>query len=228
MQDGSSLDKYEFDMQTKDLSEALSQHQMMPQSNPGPITGTLDVFDLCGYSTSQKFEYPPRSELLSTPASFYSNRRLTKVEWSLNQYRYIVCMRVTFSDGARDYVSPIFVPGAKNTTTPRIQSCVTLPFEESLKTVAVTADSTQVSTVAFRSEYLEYPAFNLTVDENKLTTEFELKQGQQIVGVYGCADTRNGKLLPGSMTQNGLQDYNQDQDFTFLAGLGFIVWTPCD
>ena len=148
------------------------------------------MFDLCGYSTRNKFEYPPRSELLSTPPGFYSNRHISKLEWSVNDLQTIDCLRITFSDGRQSFSSPLFTHSSNK--SPRIQSCVSIPYSESLKNVSVTADSSQVHQVALRSEFLEYPAFILKEPENdKLCTEFELTKGQQIVGVYGCFDTRN-------------------------------------
>ena len=103
---------------------------------------------------------------------------------------------------------------------PRVQSCVTIPFDETLKTVGVVADHRQVYSVAFRSEFLEYPAFLQNVQQ-AVVTEFELKPGQQIIGVYGSFDTKS-KLNINSQ----LLDYDSDQDTSMLAGIGFIVFTP--
>ena len=71
-------------MQTKDLSELLSQSLLTQTNDVLSRQGQLDVFDLCGYSTTNKFEFPPRRELLEYPAIRFSNRKLTKIEWSLN------------------------------------------------------------------------------------------------------------------------------------------------
>ena len=174
-------------MQTRELSEVLSNHASMHQGNPAG--GQLDVFDLCGYSTRNKFEYPPRSELLSTPPLSYSTRHISKIEWSINDLQTISTLRVSFSDGRHSYTSPLFCHPTNK--SPRIQSCVSIPYDESLKNLSVTADPTQVYQVALRSEFLEYPAFLHKTGEEKVVTEFELTRGQQIIGVYGCWDTKN-------------------------------------
>lgn len=117
----------------------------------------LDVFQLVGYSTGLKFEYPPRSELLSTPASHYSRRRLSKVEWSINDQQVVECLRATFTDGEKYFTSPLFTHPVKSNA--RVNSCVTIPFIETIRSVNITADAQQVYQVSFRSDLLEYPAF---------------------------------------------------------------------
>ena len=58
---------------------------------------------------------------------------------------------------------------------------------------------------------MEYPAFDLSSDPQKLTTEFSLQAGQRIIGVYGYFDSKSVEGFDA---------------VHFLAGLSFIVWDP--
>jgi len=52
-------------------------------------------------------------------------------------------------------------------------------------------------------------------------TQFLMKPGQQIVGIYGSFDT---KSKVGMSSQ--LLDYDASQDCSMLSGIGFIVYSP--
>ena len=81
----------------------------MIQQKTSRDQGQLLVLDLCGYQSSLMFEYPSRKELLESPPSYFAERQLTKIEWSLDSMKHITALRVTFTNkNGNIFTSPIF------------------------------------------------------------------------------------------------------------------------